>query len=283
MQALTNALRDHLAQEVTTLATCWMITRRDGVRQYFTDHDADLTIDGAHYLAAMGMVPSAVTSQLGMAVDNLEIEGMLSAEGIAGDALLQGLYDHAELRVFMVNYQAPDEGMLHVKTGWLGEVTLRDGQFVVEVRGISAALQQQIGEVYSPTCRAALGDARCKVNLTAHTVMGSVTSVESVYAFRDSARTDADGTYSFGTITFTSGSNAGRSMEVREFADGRFALFLPMPSPLQPGDQYRVGAGCDKRFDTCVSRYGNALNFRGEPHVPGAGKLFETSSTRNSL
>nr|WP_244486605.1 phage BR0599 family protein [Aureimonas sp. Leaf324] len=29
-------------------------------------------------------------------------------------------------------------------------------------------------------------------------------------------------------------------------------------------------AGCDWSFTTCRERFGNGLNFRGFPHIPGA-------------
>jgi len=35
------------------------------------------------------------------------------------------------------------------------------------------------------------------------------------------------------------------------------------------GDRIALRHGCDKSFATCVSRFGNAENFRGEPHLPG--------------
>jgi len=28
-------------------------------------------------------------------------------------------------------------------------------------------------------------------------------------------------------------------------------------------------AGCDKRIETCTARFGNAINYRGFPHMPG--------------
>ncbi len=282
MQQISSALAAHLAGEVMTLATCWRVTRRDGVSQYFTDHDNDLVVDGHTYLARSGMAPSAVSSQAGLAVDNLELEGLLDDDSIARSDLLGGLYDHAELEVFMVNYAAPDDGRLQVKIGWLGEVTLRDGVFLVEVRGLSAALQQTIGEVYTPTCRAQLGDARCKQNLTAFTFTGTIDTVENEYMMTDAARGQANGYFAYGKITFTSGANTGLSMEVRDFANGRFTLFLPLPNPVQAGDAYSVVAGCDKRIDTCVARFANAVNFRGEPHLPGNDRIFETSATRST-
>lgn len=282
MQQISSALAAHLAGEVTTLATCWRVTRRDGTSQYFTDHDHDLAVDGETYLARSGMVPSAVSSQAGLAVDNLELEGLLDSNSITRADLLGGLYDHAELEVFVVNYQAPADGRLQVKTGWLGEVTLREGTFVVEVRGLSGALQQTIGEVYTPTCRAQLGDARCKKNLAAYTVSGTVDAVENEYIFTDAARGESNGYFAYGTITFTSGANTGLSMEIRDFASTRFTLFLPLPNAVVAGDAYHAVAGCDKRIDTCIARFANAVNFRGEPHLPGNDRILETSATRST-
>lgn len=281
MQQLTTELSSHLAQEVTTLATCWSIIRKDGVALYFTDHDVSLTIDGMVYKASDSMNPSAVSLQTGLAVDNLELEGILSAAALTPEDILSGRYDHAEITVFMVNYTAPNDGKLKLKTGWLGEVTLQGGQFTAEMRGLSAQLQQTIGDVYTQSCRATLGDARCGVNLDAYRFSGTVTEVEASFAFSDASKTQANDYFAGGVLQFTSGANAGLRMEIRDFTNGRFGLFLPLPYPIALGDTYTVTTGCDKVFTTCISKFNNALNFRGEPHVPGLDKLLETSGTRS--
>lgn len=281
MQTITNALSTHLAQEVSTLATCWSIKRKDGVSFYFTNHDRDILVDGNVYKAADVMTPSAVSSQSGLAVDNMDFEGILNPAGLTQEDVMSGRYDHAEIIIFMVNYLAPEAGKLHLKTGWLGEVTLRGNQFVAEMRGISARLQQTIGEVYTSSCRAALGDTRCGISLAAYTLTGVVSAVETNFAFKDTTKTQSNGYFAGGVITFATGLNAGLSIEVRDFAATGFTLFLPLPYSIQVGDSYQVTAGCDKQFDTCVSRFNNAINFRGEPHVPGTDKLLETSATRS--
>ena len=168
-----------------------------------------------------------------------------------------------------------------LKTGWLGEVTLRGGQFIAEMRSLSSRLQQMIGEVYTKSCRATLGDARCGVNLAAYTVNGVVTNVASSYTFSDSARGEASDYFTYGLVTFTSGANAGISMEIRNYNAGQFGLFLPMPYAIAVGDHYTARAGCDKSFETCIAKFNNAVNFRGEPHVPGTDVLLETSATRS--
>jgi uncharacterized phage protein (TIGR02218 family) len=55
-----------------------------------------------------------------------------------------------------------------------------------------------------------------------------------------------------------------------------------MPFAVEEGDSYSLQAGCDKTLPTCITRFNNALNFRGEPFVPGTDKMLETSSTRNN-
>ena len=37
-----------------------------------------------------------------------------------------------------------------------------------------------------------------------------------------------------------------------------------------PGDGLVVTAGCDRRMATCGRKFGNTVNFRGFPHVPGS-------------
>ena len=39
-------------------------------------------------------------------------------------------------------------------------------------------------------------------------------------------------------------------------------------------------AGRDKRLDTCVDRFVNVLNFRGEPYVPGADLMMSYPDAR---
>ncbi len=281
MQELTEDFAGHLAQGVTTLATCWQVKRKDSVTLYFTDHDCDLVVDAQTYQAASAMGVSAVSSQLGMSVDNLEFDGMLSAEAIAEADILAGRYDHAEVTVFLVNYADTSMGKLALKTGWLGEVRLHGGQFVAEIRGLTSRLQQMVGEVYTSTCRASFGDARCGKDREEYTFTGTVTAVETAYAFEDSAREESGDYFAYGLVTFTSGANAGLSMEVRDYVNGRFGLFLPMPYAIEVGDAYSAVAGCDKAFATCVARFDNAVNFRGEPHVPGTNRILETSATRS--
>lgn len=286
MKDISAALAAHLAQEVTTLATCWKLTRRDGAVLGFTDHDQDVVFDGVTYQAESGFTPSAVQNSGDLRVDNLDLEGVLRAGSLREEDIRAGLYDFAAIDVFMVNYRDTAQGALPLRRGWLGEVALAQGAFVAEMRGLTQRLSQSAGELYSATCRATLGDGRCTVNLAAHTVSGTVTAVTAFPGFSDSARSEATGLFSSGRVTFAGGANAGLSMEVKDYAldsgaGGVFTLVLPLPYPLQAGDAYSAVKGCDKTPATCAGRFANMVNFRGEPLVPGLDRMLETAGTRS--
>ncbi|MBN8531718.1 MAG: DUF2163 domain-containing protein, partial [Alphaproteobacteria bacterium] len=249
MKAISAGLAAHLAGEVTTLATCWKLTPRVGSALGFTDHDRDLVISGVTYKAATGFTPTAVLSRAELAVDSLDLEGMLDAAAITEADVLAGKYDYAEICIFMVNYADLSQGILYLRQGWLGEVRMSGAHFVAELRGLAQRLQQTIGEVFSPGCRASFGDARCKINPAGFTFAGTVISAVSRLVFTDSGRTQASGYFNQGKITFTSGANNGLSMEIKAYNTAKeFTLALPMPGAILPGDTYSAVAGCDKAF-----------------------------------
>ena len=153
MKTLNPALTTHLAGEVTTLATCWKLTRRDATVLGFTDHDRDITYSGVTYVAATGFSPSAIANSAALNVDNLDVEGMLSSGSITEADILAGLYDFAQIEIFMLNYNDLTQGILKLRRGWLGEVSLTRQHFTAEGRGLTQLLSQDIGESVSPSCR----------------------------------------------------------------------------------------------------------------------------------
>lgn len=275
MKQIPTALASHLAGPVTTLATCWDILRRDGRGFCFTDHDRDLLVDGTTYLSRHGYSRSALSSEAALSVDSLDVEGLFEADAITEADMRAGLFDHAEVRLFLVNWANPAMGRLRLRRGWLGEVIVTEaGQFRTELRGLTQALQQQIGELFSPECRADLGDARCKVDLGPLTQAGTVTAVEDRGRFISVLTTGPsrdDDWFAGGVLAWTSGPNAGRAGEIRTWssAANRITLYLPPGLAISPGDGFSLTPGCDKRFPTCRTRFANALNFRGEPYLPG--------------
>ncbi|SLN77666.1 hypothetical protein ROA7023_04470 [Roseisalinus antarcticus] len=81
------------------------------------------------------------------------------------------------------------------------------------------------------------------------------------------------GGFTFGTLEWTSGSNAGRRTEVlsHDVSDG-IAVPALLEAPVRAiaeSDSFTLRAGCDKRMETCGAKFANTANFRGFPHIPG--------------
>jgi uncharacterized phage protein (TIGR02218 family) len=256
LKTISTALAQHLAGEVTTLVTCWQITRRDGEVVGFTDHVRDLEVDGVTYKAASGYTRTAIRGAADLAVDNLDVESAFSDDGITEEDLRAGKYDFAEIRMFLVNYKNLAHGILKFRRGWLGEVMIRDGMYVAELRGMTQRLQMTVGELYTPDCAADLGDARCGVDLAALEESGTVTAVTSATAFETSLAQPTSW-YDGGELTWTGGADAGQTVAVRSWdaATGTLTLFLPALYSLQAGDAFTIRPGCDKTFATCKTKF----------------------------
>lgn len=275
MRLLPAALQAHLDAGVTTLCHCFRIERTDGISLGFTDHDRPLSFDGTTFEPSDGLDASEDVQGTGFAVGGLEVMGALTSDRLDASDLAAGLFDNAEVSIHLVNWTTPSERHL-LRVGRIGEVTLEDGAFRAEVRGLAAALDETRGRTFRPTCDADLGDARCGVDLAAAAFngTGTVTSASDRRHFSASGLDDFAGRwFERGRLTWTGGANAGRSAEVRthRMTGGIAAIDLwqAMRGMIEVGHTFTVTAGCDKRFGTCRQKFGNGDNFRGFPHMPG--------------
>ena len=275
MKRFGPGLAAHLAGGVTTLCTCWRVTRGDGVVLGFTDHDRAIAFVGVSHEPAGGLDASDAVAHAGLQVGGLEVTGALNSERITEGDLAAGLYDNARVESFLVNWADPAQRH-RMRAGSIGEVR-RDGtSFTAEVRGLAHALDQERGRIFRATCDADLGDLRCGVNLG-----GAQWSASAVVSATDgsaliSAQLPGErptGFFDNGSLLFTGGANAGQRVEVlrhvRDAHGDRIELWQAMTRPIAPGDTFTISAGCDKRFATCRDRFANTVNFRGFPHMPG--------------
>lgn len=285
MKAIPAALNAHLAGAGTELALCWRITRRDGQVRGFTSHDADLTVAGLVYSARAGFLPTAIDTKEGLNVDNIDVQGLSMTADFDEAQLIAGLWDGATVEIMQINWRTPTLGAVLLRKGTLGEVEFvaqdvrgtATGTYKAELRGMMQSLQQTVGQVISTLCRASLGDAACGINLPALTVTATVTTAPSLAArsIGAAALVQAAGFFNYGQITFATGANAGYTMEVQDYTSATLTLFQPMPFVVAVGDVFTVTPGCDRHFGTCIKRFNNAPNFRGEPHLPGQDKIMQ--------
>lgn len=273
------SLLAHFGATTTSLAYCWKITLTNGDALYFTSHDQDIVYAGHTYIASSGFVPTDIAQKDDFSVSNMDVIGFFNAGSITEPDIAAGLFDYAEIEIFIVNYDNIAQGRVLLKKGWVGELSYHKNSFTAEVRGVSQKLSQRLTQMYSPTCRADFGDTRCKKNAASFTSTASVTSFTDARQFKASALTQANSYFTNGVVTWTTGPNTGLTMEVRDFRSTEVWLTQSMPYSIAVGHQFSIVAGCDKVFSTCKDKFNNIVNFRGEPHVPGMDKILETSGT----
>lgn len=275
MRALDQTLKQSLAGGATTLARAWAITRADGVRLGFTDHDRALDFDGLTFAPESGFTATTVEQATGLAVDTHTVAGAIRSEALSAMDIERGLYDGAEIALWLVDWSDPARRLLLAR-GFIGEIRRGETAFEAEIVGLAERLNQPYGRAYLPTCDLRLGEPRCGVDLSDPAFRGT----GSVDALRGGAGIVVsglggfeDGWFARGRLTWTGGANTGDAVHVRAHRAGGAEVALELwhapAAPVAPGDAFEVTAGCDKTFATCRARFANALNFRGFPHMPG--------------
>lgn len=277
MKTITSALSSTISNTTTTLSTCFKVTLRTGIVNSsgasvltFTDHDEDIIFSAVTYKAATGYTRSAVDTSGEMKTDQLEIIGLIISSAITEKDVRDGVYDYARVEMFLVDWTSPTS-RAWLRAGWLGEVKADDTQYTSELRGMAYLLQTVIGNKYTQNCRYVFGDTKCTASVA--TVTCTVASVINTGAFVGSgALSTTPSRYSGNVVTWFTGSNIGRSMEVKLFdGAGQFQLYLKMPASIIIGDVFTVKSSCNKTLSStlgCVS-HANVINFGGEPHIRG--------------
>lgn len=273
--AVQEALAAHLKTGLTTLARCWGITRSDGMRHGFTDHDRDLGFEGFTFRAESGLSAVALAQSTGLSVDNSEALGVLSDAGVQEADIEAGRFDAATVQCWLVNWADVSARSLLFQ-GRLGEIRRAGGAFQAELRGLSEALNRPLGRVYQKPCTAVLGDAGCgfDCDTPGYFALCEIDEQAGARQFSWPALSGFEpGWFTRGRLRILSGDAAGLSGSIkRDWWDGArrwIELWQPLRAELAPGDRLRLDAGCDKRMETCRLKFGNLLNFQGFPDIPG--------------
>ena len=182
------AFQTHIDGECTTLATLWRVTRTDEAQFFFTDHDREVLINvddvadtdnDQAYVAETGFTRSSITNTADLSVDSMNIESLLDASGVLERDVRAGLWDFAEIEVFMVNWDDHTDGVMQLRRGYLGEISIRDEIYFAELRGLIQVLQQNVGDIYTPGCRATHGDPACGHDLSTTTQTTEVDTIDA--------------------------------------------------------------------------------------------------------
>lgn len=256
-----------LAAPLVTAAWCWRLERRDGTVVCLTSHDRDLVRGNQNYRAAPGMRPSRIEQHDRIESQNIDVAGAISSSAIRSEDIASGRWDGARLELWLADWADPDAAMHFITAGELGGIVRRGQGFSAELAGPLAGLDLPAVPLTSPTCRAALGDRHCRASLALLTVSTQVIAIDGRSVIVTANLPSGD--FRLGRLRWLSGPSAGLETGIID-QDGSELILAEVPtSPSHMPARVRLRAGCDKRLQTCAARFSNAVNFRGEAHLPG--------------
>lgn len=267
MRLVPPAMQAALQRGVTHFCHCWLIRRADGTALGLTDHDADLEFDGRRFHADAGLSLSALETRLGLAAPQPEAGGVLSSRHLQAADLAAGLYDHAQFDLWLVDWQDPANRLL-LSGGRFGAVRLQEQRFTVQLQPAAGGLEQPRGRLYQTACDAALGDARCRADVSAAPFRRTavVQRIDGPLLVTEIISAPADW-FAHGHVETSTGKMLGIRADAAE-TDGRHLhLWQDADALVSSGDRVAVLAGCDKTLAACRSKFNNAVNHQGFPDL----------------
>lgn len=274
MKTAGDDFKASIDKETSTLCRLLVITRADGTIYRFTDTDQPVKIGADTYRSDISFTSSAIMSSSAMlAAQSVNLSIALNDDAVTEIDIRNKKYRKARATIYLCDYENPTYGTVLLFDGTFGRIELGDtGRVDVDILPISTSAGRSLKtESYSPTCRAALGDARCTVDIEALAVDFTVTAVDGSTFTADELDQDNDN-WKLGVVKWVTGGNANSVQDVlASVKDDKSVTLVVTPIvPVAVGDTGRIYPGCDKQPSTCLNRFDNIANMRAEPFVPQA-------------
>ncbi|MDD2839556.1 MAG: DUF2163 domain-containing protein [Rickettsiales bacterium] len=272
MKTIADDLKTNFERNTTNIIKCWKITLKDDMVIGFTTNNENFTYNEIIYNSFSSNDITNIKTNLDIEEDSFEFSNIISSSLISANDILAGKYDNALIEIFLLDIKNQINGKVILLTGTVSDMECKGDIFTAKVKGLKDKINKTIGEVYSPLCRCSFCDTKCGLDKTNLTFSATITNVLDDVSFITNNETilnQSSGYFDNGIIEFTSGNNDGQKIEIKQYANGTFILSLNLPNELMAGDDFNVITGCNKQFTTCCNKFSNAINFRGEPHLPG--------------
>jgi uncharacterized phage protein (TIGR02218 family) len=171
------------------------------------------------------------------------------------------------VEIGLVDWENLDRAVLY--RGEIGGVAEEAGSFSAELHSAKAGLEADTVPRTSPTCRAQFCGPGCTLSAVKYTheaVLAAIDLAANRVVFTGGPAADA---MRDGSLRWLDGPHAGLAMEVVVADASGLVLDLDLDPALQAGARARLREGCDHTVQTCQARFANAVNFQGEPFLPG--------------
>lgn len=277
------------------LATFWKIrqTIPYGAQTYrFTDWPETLMLgetgpSDQHEYTPLGGLSASARDRDADGDNNNDIRGILSSDAILHEDLVGRRFDGAEVTEYLAYVDTAWRGYLTYDIYTIDAMKFDGAVWQAACSGLSSLIGETAGAVWGPLCRVdvfSVGPGKCNADPTPWTFTSEIGEIYTDRLhFLGIYLPAIDGVLNDGKLVWTSGNNVGVYSDVRLAVEilpaghQEITLQVRTPLPMQVGDGFIVQAGCNKLpgigasagVGHCKHRYGNLVNFQGEPNVPG--------------
>ena len=279
MQALLSS------NDVLVTSDFWVFTLKNGTTLNYTTWDTDVVISGTTYKSHDVILTGGKMKQTrGLEVNEVDLTcypNLGTSPSLVGNipflqACVAGLLDRATAQRFKGFCLGPVSAGYPQNFGYYGLIRLFLGEITdVEVTRNTATLKmkdatnllniQMPRRQYQPTCTWTFGDSNCTFNRASLKVSSTV-NTGSASTTINCGLTQQSGYFNFGTVSFTSGKNAGVTRMVKSYNTGVITLSGSFPQPLVVGDAFSITPGCSKNYAGGSSSFNGSANSGSTPN-----------------
>lgn len=230
---------------------------KNNLTKFLTNSSNYITFDNKKYLPYSNLFLTAgnITNS---GQDYVLVEGNYETKGIENE---ENILDAK----FIINLYYPQMNIIRYFNTYESTKICHNGlKFTLHLESIAHKLKQSMTKYYSTSCRACLGDKFCGVNKNDYTKNYNIINV-NYNIIEASNIEEKDGYYDNGIANVD-----GNSFTIIKHVKNKISIINSLE---KYGSVISLTAGCDKNFISCVNKFNNAINFRGEPFIPDMPKF----------
>ena len=225
---------------------------------YLTSSSEEINFNNKLYLPYSGLSIKDASFSDNILTNYVELSGVFEEKGIKNVEFI--MQKNVEISILVENQ------IQQFISYFCYKVVNDESRFTLILKSpLTKLANNNIIEFYSPTCRANFADNRCKCDKYEYT-----DEVKIIYAKLNTIkfqtnRARADGYYNFGYITIEDINFKAKIMKHQLNVitlDDRISYNESLVNL-----KAELTAGCDKAVGTCIKKFNNIVNFRGEPFV----------------
>lgn len=262
----------------STLCRCWIITRSDGFKLGFTNHDRQLIINTVNCTPTIAFESTSTTKTAELNVDNIETKSITNDFYVDETDIRRGLYDEATVDIYLFDWLS-NTIVSQLFSGYFGDYTLgyttagsRTYQF--QTIGSTEKLNNSISLKTTSACRHKFlsqgeqGRACNRVIDPSVRLATVLTGVLGTNLLQVGFGSDNWSGYKFGTLEFADGNFSQRKFYIESAQGLNITIGEDLPYLPDIGSGVILTRHCDGSVAACRD-YDNLPNYGAFPKLPG--------------